>query len=167
MRSLFDDVPSVEIERLELEPDTPDRGIDILVRVNTFGRRHVLVCEVKSSGQPRHVRFAVLQLGHAIRRLREDATPVFIEPFLSSESQALCREEGVGFLDLEGNCRLAFGGVFIERQVPTLPTVERRELKSIFKPKSAQVLRAMLRDPVRAWRVADLAEAAEVSRQSA
>jgi hypothetical protein len=69
----------------------------------------------------------------------------------------------VSFLDLEGNVRLVFDGIFIERSVTNRPAVERRELRSLFKPKSAQVLRAMLRDPVHAWRVAELAKSAGVS----
>ncbi len=87
----------------------------------------------------------------------------FIAPYLSSEAQTLCRKEALGFLDFEGNVRLLFDSVFIERLVTTKPVVERRELKSLFKPKSAQVLRVMLRDPYRAWRVTDLASRAEVS----
>jgi hypothetical protein len=47
--------------------------------------------------------------------------------------------------------------------VATRPAVERRELRSLFKPKSAQVLRAMLRDPAHAWRIAELAKDAGVS----
>jgi hypothetical protein len=162
LRSLFDDVPSVDIERIDIEANG-DRGIDILARVKAFGRPHLLACEVKMSGQPRYVRSAVLQLQHAMKMAPEDAIPVFIAPFLSLESQALCREEKIGYLDLEGNCRLVFDGVFIERQVPTRPSIERRELKSIFKPKSAQVLRVMLRNPSHSWRVADLAKTADVS----
>jgi hypothetical protein len=69
----------------------------------------------------------------------------------------------VGFLDLEGNVRLGFDAVFIERAVASKPAVERRELKSLFKPKSAQVLTVMLRDPAHTWRVTELAEAADVS----
>ena len=75
----------------------------------------------------------------------------------------MCREQAVGYLDLEGNARLAFDGVFMERLVSDKPSVERRELKSLFKPKSAQVLRTMLRDPNRAWRVTELAETTGVS----
>jgi len=90
-------------------------------------------------------------------------TPIFIAPYLSPEAQTLCREHEVGFLDLEGNARLVFDGVFIERLVSSKPPVERRELKSLFKPKSAQVLRVMLRDPGRPWRVTELAEIAGVS----
>ena len=59
---------------------------------------------------------------------------------------------------LGGNARIAFGGVFIERTVADKPVAEQRELKSLFRPKSAQVLRAMLRDPGRAWRVTELSE---------
>ena len=58
----------------------------------------------------------------------------------------MCEEQGVGYLDLEGNARIAFGGVFIERVVADKPVAQQRELKSLFKPKSAQVLRAMLRE---------------------
>ena len=56
-----------------------------------------------------------------------------------------------------------FDGIFIERSVSTKPSVQRRDLKSIFKPESAQILRIMLRDSLREWRVVDLAAAANVS----
>ncbi|HOI53266.1 MAG TPA: hypothetical protein PLN02_12870, partial [Azonexus sp.] len=91
------------------------------------------------------------------------ATPVFIAPYLSPAVRQLCVENGVSFLDLEGNARIAFGGVFIERQVTNKPVAAQRELKSLFRPKSAQVLRAMLREPGRAWRVTELSEIAGVS----
>jgi hypothetical protein len=69
----------------------------------------------------------------------------------------------VGYLDLYGNARIVFDGIFIKRVVAGSPPAERRELKSLFKPRSAQVLRVLLRDPERAWRVTELAEAAHVS----
>jgi hypothetical protein len=128
-----------------------------------MGKSYTLICEVKSSGQPRHARMALLQLRDELARRGGDAIPVFIAPYVSPEVQALCRKEGAGFLDFEGNAHVVFGGVFIERQAASKPVVERRELRSLFKPKSAQVLRAMLRDPGRAWRVVELAEAAGVS----
>jgi hypothetical protein len=91
------------------------------------------------------------------------AVPIFIAPYLSPEAQAVCRENKVGFLDLLGNARLVFDSVFIEKLVSDAPPAERRELKSLFKPKSAQILRVMLREPKRAWRVVDLAQAAGAS----
>ena len=163
LRALLDQVPAISSTDVELEAQGKDWHADILARVNAGDRRHVLICEVKASGQPRHVRMAVLQLHNYVAHYGADAIPIFIAPYLSPEAQALCREQGVGFLDLEGNARLVFDGVFIERLVPGKPAADRRELRSIFKPKSAQVLRVMLREPRRSWRVADLAAAADVS----
>ena len=57
---------------------------------------------------------------------------------------------------------MLFDTVFIERQVASRPVIERRELRSLFKPKSAQVLRVMLRAQP-GWRVTELAEMADVS----
>lgn len=163
LRALLEQVPAIRLVSIEQELSGPDRGVDIVAHVDVSGRHHQLVCEVKSSGQPRHVRMALLQLRNYVVNYETGATPIFIAPYLSPEAQTLCREQSVGFLDLEGNARVLFDGIFIERLVASKPTVERRELKSMFKPKSAQVLRVMLRDPSRAWRVTELADVADVS----
>jgi hypothetical protein len=163
LKAMLCQVPAIKLKGIEWEPQAAGEQRDILARLSISGKRRVLACEVKTSGQPRHVRVALLQLRNYMAHLGGEATPVLIAPFLSSQAQALCREQGVNFLDLEGNVRLVFDGIFIERSVASRAAVERRELRSLFKPKSAQVLRAMLRDPGRAWRVAELAEAAGVS----
>jgi hypothetical protein len=163
LRALLEQVPAINLKNIDVEPRGSDRGINILAHINVSNRRHALVCEVKPNGQPRHVRTALLHLRNYIAHLGGDATAIFIAPYLSPKAQALCRAHEVGFLDLEGNARLVFDGVFIERLVPSKPSAERRELKSLFKPKSAQVLRVLLRDPRRAWRVTKLAETAGVS----
>ena len=163
LRVLLEQVPAIKLLDIEQEALAPDHGVDIVAHIEASGTRHTLVCEVKSSGQPRHVRLALLQLRDFVMNRAKDAIPVFMAPYLSPEAQALCREQEVGYLDLEGNARLTFGSVFIERQVANKPAAERRELRSLFKPKSAQVLRVLLRDPRRAWRVTELAEVADVS----
>lgn len=163
LRDLLEQVPAIRIVNLEQEAQEPDGGVDIIAEVEVSGQRHVLVCEVKASGQPRHVRMALLRLRNYMAHHAPGGIPVFIAPVLSPRVQALCHEHGVCFLDFEGNARLLFDTVYIERQVASKPVVERRELKSLFKPKSAQVLRVMLRVPSRAWRVTELAEMADIS----
>lgn len=163
LRLLLEQVPAITLLDVKHEAPSPHRDVDVVAHVEVFGRAHTLACEVKSTGQPRHVRMALLQLRNYVSHHEQAAIPVFIAPYLSPEAQALCREQNVGFLDLEGNVRLVFDGVFIERQVASKPVAERRELRSMFKPKSAQVLRVLLRDPSRAWRVTELAETADVS----
>ncbi len=165
LRGVLSNVDPIHLDAIDREVSVNGKHIDIIADLTAFGRRHRLVCEVKNSGQPRHVRDAVLQLRNYLAHARSsrDATPVFITTYLSAEAQAMCRDADVGFLDFEGNVRIVFDGIFIERSVSTKPSVQRRDLKSIFKPKSARILRTMLRDPSREWRVIDLAEAANVS----
>lgn len=163
LRELLAEIPIIRMESLEADLEGADRGVDILAHLNVSDRPHMLVCEVKSNGQPRNVRAALLQLRNYVAHLDREAVPMFIAPYLSPEAQALCKENNVAFLDLVGNARIAFDNVFIERRVSDRPPADRRELKSLFKPKSAQVLRVLLQDPHRAWRVTELAEAADVS----
>ncbi|MHB8255592.1 MAG: type IV toxin-antitoxin system AbiEi family antitoxin [Acidiferrobacter sp.] len=163
LRLLLEQVPAITLLDVEHETFRSRPNVAVVAQIEVFGRRHVLVCEAMSTGQPRHVRMGLLQLRDYVMHHKQAVTPVFIAPYLSPNAQALCREQGVGFLDLEGNVRLVFDGVFIERQVANKPIAERRELRSLFKPKSAQVLRVMFRNPGRAWRVTELAHTAHVS----
>lgn len=163
LRSVLGQVPAIKLKSITRESRIDHAELDIVAKLSVAGRGHTLACEVKKNGQPRYVREGLLQLHSNIAGLGRDVTPVLIAPFLSATAQEMCREQGVGFLDLEGNVRLAFDAVFIERAVASKPAVERRELKSLFKPKSAQVLTTMLRDPPRTWRVTELAEVADVS----
>lgn len=163
LRNLLGQVPAIKFKDFKLEPSGPDPGVDFVAQVNISGKSHTLIGQCKSNGQPRHVRTALLQLRDYVSRLGKNTTPILIAPYLSPEGQALCRESEVGFLDLAGNARVVFNGIFIERIVGNKPPAARRELRSMFKPKSAQILRVMLRNPRRAWRVTELAEAADVS----
>lgn len=136
---------------------------DLVVTVDAGGSRHQLVCEIKRLGQPRAAREAAAQLRYYCDHLGPSAYGVFMAPYISEASQQICREYGVGYADFAGNCRLVFDHVFIEKAARTKPDVEQRELRSVFAPKSAQVLRVLLRDPKRHWKVTELAEAADVS----
>ena len=130
LRLLLGKVSTINLLSVEQKGPEPDQSVDIVAQIDVSGKRHELVCIVKSSGQPRHVRMALLELFNYKVHHAHDATPVLIAPYLSPEAQALCREQDVGFLDLEGNARLIFGSVFIERQVASKPAADRRELRS-------------------------------------
>lgn len=134
-----------------------------VARLNLAQERRTLVCEVLVNGQPRFVHIATLLLQERVNQTGKPAIPVLIAPYFSPESQAICQAKHISFLDLEGNCRMVFDQVFIERRVPTKPSTQKRDLKSLFTPKSAQVLRVMLRDPSRSWRIAELAQQSAVS----
>ena len=112
-------MPAVKVKDVQLLPPAPEREVDILATLSTGGRPHRLICEVKANGQPRNVRIALLQLRSHLAHLGKDVTPLLIAPYLSPEAQALCRDQGVGFLDFEGNARIVFGGVFVDARCRT------------------------------------------------
>ncbi|MDH1521002.1 MULTISPECIES: type IV toxin-antitoxin system AbiEi family antitoxin [Achromobacter] len=163
LRHLLERIPILQIEGIEAEAVSDDWEPDLIARLLVDGRQHLLICEYKSNGQPRYARSALLELRNYVAQRAPEATPVFIAPYISPAVRQLCEEKGVSYLDLEGNARVAFRGVFIERMVTDKPAAEQRELKSLFRPKSAQVLRTMLREPGRAWRVTELSEISGVS----
>lgn len=163
LRRLLENVPVLQIESIHSCAGSGDWRPDLVVQLHVDGREHLLICEYKSNGQPRYARSALLELLNYVAEQAPQATPVFIAPYLSPAVRQLCAEKGAGYLDLEGNARIAFGGVFIERLVSDKPAAEQRELKSLFRPKSAQILRVMLRKPDRAWRLTQLSEISGVS----
>ncbi len=164
LRNLFDHNPDIEVDKIEFESHLGDgRRADILASVSAFGRRYTLVCEIKHNGQPRHVRNAVLQLRNYVAHMNISMVPMLIAPFLSEKSRAICVNHNVGYLDLYGNVFFQIPGVLINIAVADRPVAEKRNLRSLFRPKAAHIMRIMLRNPNRAWRVTELAKAANAS----
>ena len=172
VRDLLLNVPSVQVESVEYER-VVDRGytMDGLVEFAHGGSNYALVVDARSNGAPRFVRSGVHQLESCVARMRRSGEanagrrliPMLVSPYLSPESRAICLDHDTAYLDLVGNARLAFDTVYIDRAVAETPVSETRALRSIFTPKAAAILRVLLREPGRAWRVADLATQARAS----
>lgn len=169
---LISDIPHLsliyEAHREHLPPNQAiDGRIDFKYGDDTFA----LIIQIKSNGAPRFVRSAVYQLKgymahpHALGQTisGRQLIPMLVSPYLSPEARSICTEHDVAYLDLVGNVRLTFDTVFIDRAVPDRPKSESRALRSIFRPKAAAILHVMLRSPNKAWRVAELAQEANVS----
>jgi len=163
LHSLLAKIPILEVKSLNPAEHSTAWAPDFVVEIITSGKSHALVCEIQASGQPRFVTSAILHLRDYINTHEIAATPILIAPYLSPASRQACREKNVGYVDLEGNAWISFAGVFIDRQVAEKPPSEHRELKSLFKPKSAQIIRRMLREPNHEWRVIELSQASGVS----
>ncbi len=169
---LLDDVPGVQVESVERERIIADAyQVDGLISLLSPGGSYALVVEAKRNGAPSVVRSGVYQLLNYVSQLRQSYEmkgsrhfiPMLVCPYLSPASRAICNEHEVAYLDLFGNARLAFDNVYIERAVAEKPRPEIRALRSVFSPKAAAILRVMLRQPDRPWRVADLAAQAHAS----
>lgn len=136
--------------------------IDFALLVRSPGIDRRLVCEVKSSGQPRVAREVCLTLLDYARSDKRDY-PVFIAPYISPAAAAICDRYNVGYIDFAGNCRLAFGQIYIRREAFPNPVVQKRNLRSLYSPKAERVLRVLVTVGKRAWRTQELATEAGVS----
>jgi DNA-binding MarR family transcriptional regulator len=136
---------------------------DFAIRVRLASRKTIdLLFEIKTNAQPRFVRSAVLNMSDVCSTLRNSYC-VLGAPYLSEASMKICREYGIGYIDLAGNSLLNFESVFIKTEGKPNPFVSTRPLRNLFSPKSTRVLRVLLGNPNQEWYVKDIAEEAKVS----
>jgi hypothetical protein len=162
LNQVLGEVPFLRLGSTIEETRELDSEIDISVDVIANGTPWKLLVEVKSSGEPRIARAAIQQI-LAVTRAQEPQYGLIGAPYVGPETQKICKEAGVGFIDLAGNCRLAFDKVFIERRGFPKPKAERRPLRSLFSPKASRVLRVLFETPKQPWQVQRLAREARVS----
>jgi hypothetical protein len=124
LRAVLAEVSAVKVR--EIRHPSPDAGSvsAFTASVDVYGHHHTLACEIALDGRPAHLRPLLEGLCNSIASTHAAATPVIIAPHISDEARALCKESQAGFLDLEGNARIALGEVFILKR--TIPHEARR-----------------------------------------
>lgn len=158
LRDTFEKIPFLKVKSIEREKD----GIDLFAKLSLEDKEQLLLVEVKGNGQPRMARDAVNQLIR-YRNTYPEAYLIFMAPYISQQAAEICMKDGVGYLDFAGNCYLSFGQVYIEQTGKPNPFRTKRDLVSLFSPKSSRVLRVILNNPGRGWKTQDLADEARVS----
>ena len=134
----------------------------LVVRFRLVDQEHTVVLEVASLGQPRQIRAAVTRLAD-IRRELPGAYPVAAAVYIGPQSARILKSHNLGYVDLSGNCSLAFENVLIEKDGKRNVRPSTRPLRSLFAPRATRVVRVLLVEPARAWRLEELARAAQVS----
>lgn len=162
LRECLELVPILSIKKVQREPRPGSASPDIALKLKTPDGEQMLLVEVKTSGQPRVVREAVNQLLQYRSKVPE-AYGVLVAPYISPQSAQICTESGIGYADLAGNCRLSFRQVYVEREGRPNPTPQRRDLRSLYSPRTTRVLRVLLLDPKKTWKLQPLAQEAGVS----
>lgn len=152
--------------RVTPEPSSARTPGDLVLKVRSAGKTWRLVCEVKSVGEPRYLAQAITALTLAARQ-DPRIYPVVVAPYISPEGQRLCREAGVGYVDLTGNVFLRFNGILVDRRSAEAPPREKARLRRLFSPRSSRILRALLEQPKEEWTLAGLAVEASVSLRTA
>jgi hypothetical protein len=163
LRRCLENVPFAQgvtaLPELELVGNTRP---GLVAKVKLAGGEKWVVIEYRSVGEPRIARDALNQLLQYRNKL-PDAYGVFVAPYISPKVAQICIDQGIGYMDLAGNCHLSFGQVYIEKRGNPNPFSDRRDLRSLYSPKSTRILRALLSNPKTAWRLQRLAAVAGVS----
>lgn len=135
------------------------------------GEQFVFLCEVKTSGEPKYIRNAIKQLleHHASFKNMDGLNNPYLmvaAPYISQQSSKICQEHNVGYIDLSGNCLIMHKGLYIRVEGKPNKYKDGRKSRSIFERKavkSSVILRTILSDIHKQWRVQDLAEATSSS----
>ena len=138
------------------------QNADFLLKFRLGAQEHVIVLEVSSLGQPRQIRGVVTRF-QEIKREMPSAYPVATAVYIGSQSAKILKNHGFGYIDLSGNCHLAFENVLIEKEGKRNVRPSTRPLRSLFAPAATRVIRVLLEDVARAWRLEELGKAAAVS----
>jgi len=156
-------VPFIETNQFKPERPLGNTRADLIIQIKIDGKVQTLLVETKSLGEPRMIRMAIQQLRESVG-LIENAYPMVAAPFISNDAANICKQSKTGYVDLGGNCYLSFDRVFIERKNYPNSDIEKRQVRSIFSPKSSRILRVLLNNPQRRpWGVWELAREADVS----
>lgn len=136
------------------QPD--DKAIDLIVHIkNSETEVHILV-EAKGRITPQ----TALAVCNQLARTSGDAIRLLYAPVISPRVDQIAKEHGIGFVDGAGNCRIrsATGNLHIERRGLQGSKRSPQAANDPFSPKSSRIVRAMLSEPARDWRVRQLAE---------
>ena len=153
--------------RLRQESSPAEGAWAIALTLPRPGKTHRLLLAFKSLGEPRYLAQAITVLTLGAARRPPQRYPVVAAPYIAPEGQRLCREAGVGYLDLIGNAFLGLDGVLIDRRTESRPPRARARLRRLVAPRSSRVLRVLLEQPKAAWTLTRLAEEATVSLRTA
>ena len=156
------EIPFVEVDKVEQRVIADPARPEIVARIRVRGQETAILAVVKENGQPRLVREAITKL-HEYQQTYADAYGLVVAPFLTPMSTRICRQEGVGYLDLSGNCRLNFDFVFISKTGRIVPTSKKKNFRSWYSPRVERVLRVLFLQPQHLWTTWDLAMEAFVT----
>lgn len=115
LKSALAEVSTIKVR--EIRHESFRSGCGLTADIDILGRRHSLACAVHD-GHPQDLSSALYEWSKS-PAFRADVLPVVIAPHLSPETQAVCKENHAGYIDLDGNARLALGEIFIVKR--TLP----------------------------------------------
>lgn len=162
LEEAFLGIPFVKLKKVKTDAKIGNSFVDLKMDALVSDKPVTFIGEVKSQGDPRFVRMAVAELKDYLTSI-PSSYGILIAPYLSDDSRKICKEDGIGCVDLAGNAFLSFKNIFIERSGRPNPIASVRVVKSVFSQKSSRVLRVLFENPSKRWHVEDMAKESGIS----
>jgi len=160
VRSVFDDLGGFSV-RLQHEQPVGDTGCDVVMEAQSPGAVFRIALAVRKRITPQ----TTISLCERMRQCPADVIPVLYAPVISQRVADIAGGFGIGYLDRAGNCRLRSAGdrLLIDRRGYKSPSRAPKGVADPFSPKSSRIVRALLGQPAKGWKVRELAECADVT----
>lgn len=156
-------LPGLILGKTEVDRKISGQLFDLVIKIRGKGQQEwLLACEIKRLLQPRMAREISAQLRGKLVNLNR-VYPVLVTTFLGERTREILKKDNIGYMDLAGNCYLRFNNIYIEKVMDKNPYINKRKLKTTFKPVSSRILRVLLEEPKRTWKILELSRVAKVS----
>ena len=157
LRGILDGLADVHVKSC-VRPT--DAAIDLAMEVVSSSARFQFAVQAKSRVTPQ----TALSLCHQFKGSPKRAIPVIFAPTISPRVAEILRDQGVGYADRAGNCWLhsPLDHLLIERQGFRGERQATPAAADPFSTKSSRIVRALLSQPQKGWRVRELADDSQV-----
>jgi hypothetical protein len=150
-----------KIDTVEVQPRlSKGRRPDFLIQANLDGRDISLVVELKERPHLAELRLAADQIR---RRVGANQVAMIAAHFLGPNRRALLREMGISYIDMAGNIYVRASGIFVEREGKPNHLSHQREGLNPYSDKASIILRILMEEPLRSWRIREIARAAGIT----
>lgn len=144
---------------ISLDREVGARGprVDAYVNLTPPSGDRIRACvEWKSRAEPSEV-------ARIVPWLRACGSAIFVAPAIGRRTRDILSGAGISWMELDGDCRIALGSLFVERLGQRRPRKEvgakdTRFVADLFSGRSLSVVRWLLIEPERPWSLAEMAE---------
>ncbi len=162
VKKCFESIPFLRIKEIKRDKKLQRGNPDLFVTLDSGDAMFDIIVEAKTMGEPRFAREAANQLQDYLRELPK-AYGVFLSSYISPEAARICKDNGIGYIDLAGNCFITFDKIFIRNEGNPNPAPRKGYLRSLYSPKSERIVRVLIEGGLREWKTDQLASEANVS----
>jgi hypothetical protein len=151
----------LKIDTIEVQPRLPSgKRPDFLVQSGIDGRDITLVVELKERPHLSELRLAADRIR---RYVGDNQVPMVAAHYLGPNRRALLREMGISYIDMSGNIYLRAPGILVEREGKPNRLSYQREGLNPYSDKASIILRILMEEPIRSWKIREIANAGGIT----